>query len=88
MSLIKAVEPGNLGRADHVQRVEHQLLEPGPGHRLVVDEEQLREVDLGDGPHGLDAVELAGVRRRLQRLEVGAELLLGDCAYMGTSAVM
>ena len=88
MSLIKAVEPGNLGRTDHVERVEHQLLEPRPGHRLIVDEEQLRKVDLGDGSHGLDAVELAGVGRRLQALEVVSELLLRYSAGVGRCSIV
>ena len=64
VAAVMAVHVVDLGGLDHGERLCHELLEAGPGHRLVVHEAQLDEVALGGGPDVLDAVELARVGRR------------------------
>ena len=73
VAAVMAVHVGDLGCVDHGERLEHELLEAGAGHGLVVHEAQLDEVALGGGPDVLDAVELARVGRRAQAFEVLAE---------------
>ena len=82
---VESVQVGNLLRVDHVQGLDYYLFEPGPGHGLGVDHAQLGKVALGDGPDGLDAVELARVGRRSEAFEVLSEeeLRLGGCVGAG-----